>query len=79
MESLSEAEKRRKRNKKGKRKKIALWCNASYGAKHHMQIQHHPALRLVHSARALRVSEKLIIKYHCSIPSNPSLSATYYL
>lgn len=44
MESLSEAEKRRKRNKKGKRKKIVLWRNAFYGAKHHVQIQHHPAL-----------------------------------
>lgn len=42
-ESLSEVEKRRKRNKKGKRK-TALWCNAFYGVKQHMQTQHHPAL-----------------------------------
>lgn len=33
--------------------------------------------RLVDSARALRVSERPIVTYHCSIPSLPSLSATY--
>lgn len=75
IESLSNVEKSRKGNEKGKRD-TALWCNVFYEVEPAHAKKVDPAPTGWSTARALSGSEKLIMKYHCSFPSHPS--ATYY-